>query len=828
MMPLESPVEILTVLVILALLVPRAARRVRIPPIVGLILAGVLVGPHGLNIISDHEGIKFFSDAGLLLIMFLAGLEMDLGEVRRKPQSTLVFGGFTFFIPWLAGMVLGRYVFGFPWLVSVLLGSLFSSHTLLPYPVVSRLGLTRDPAVNAVSGGTILTDTLALLVLAVTARIHRGEMTVLYGVELLVGGMILVAASIYLLPRFGRWYYRNLPLGEDTAEFLFLLANLLLFSWLAHLAGLEPIIGAFLAGMALNPLVPQTGRLMNRVQFVGDSLFIPIFLISVGMIVNLRELLFSGLGWEVAVGMTTAVIVTKYLAAEAARRVSGYTREQGMIMYGLSVNQAAATLAAVMVGHQIGLLSDAVLNGTILMILASCIVGPWVTEVFGRRYALGLSRSVSQVGAGPRRILLAITRAEDVNPLVDMAALIREKGSPHPLHPLGVAIEGPGVNEQLANFENLLGKVVVQATAADIPVQAEARIDTNEAAGMDRAARELRISCLLTAWDGRAGGGNTVFGRVIDRVLAQVRRLTLVVFLQQPLNTFQRLVLVLPRMADRLPGFAEAADLVSNLLKRTNLDLLLVAPESDREAIENAFKTLPPETTWMMHEHFSDLWPVLARELRGNDLVLAFNCRTDSLIWQAGLGRLPQKLRSQHPGASLVFVYPSDLPPSEVPGAETAPETAARQPGRLLQHDQFFPLLEPQRGAEAIREQLHRYLGRQHPLSERSLDVLTAQLMPTALEVQPGMVILHVHCPQVREPRVLLGTSRDGVDFPDMDRPAQVIFTLLSPEDAPPERHLKALGDLAHLVMALPDAGTLASVTRFEELQPLAEGAPHG
>ncbi len=824
MIPFKEPVEILTVLVLLALLVPRAARRLGIPSIVGLIIAGVLVGPHGLNFISDHEGIKFFSDAGLLLIMFLAGLEMNLSEVQRRPQSTLIFGGFTFFIPWLTGMVLGRYVFGFPWLVSVLLGSLFSSHTLLPYPIVSRMGLTRDPAVNATTGGTILTDTLALLVLAVTARIHRGDMTVLYGVELLVGGTILVAVSIYLLPRFGRWYYRRLPLGEDTAEFLFLFANLLLFSWLAHVAGLEPIIGAFLAGMALNPLVPQKGRLMNRVQFVGNSLFIPIFLISVGMIVNLRDLLFAGLGWEVALGMTAAVLSAKYLAAVATRFVSGYTRIQAMIIYGLSVNQAAATLAAVMVGHNIGLLSDAVLNGTILMILATCIVGPWVTEVCGRRYALGLSRSVQQTGSGPRRIMMAVTREEEVNPLVDTAVMIRESGSDHPIHPLSVAIEGPGVNEQLANYEKLLGMVVVQATTADVPVQAEARIDTNEAAGIDRAARELRISCLLTAWDGRVGGGNAVFGRIIDRILAQVRRLTLVIFLQQPLNTFKRLVLVLPRMADRLPGYIEAIRLMENMLGRSGLNLLIIAPEGERERIEKVFKKLSSDTKWELYKRFSDILTVLEGQVRDNDLLTVFSCRADSLVWQPGLARMPQRLRAKHKGTSLLFVYPSELLPSETFGAEDVAAGAVRRPARLLNSEGFFPDLGQLGAAEAVREQLRRYTGVLKQLNERRLDILTAQLMPTALEIQPGMVIMHVHCALTQVPRVLLGSSREGVRFPDIDQPVKVIFILLSPEDAPPEQHLRALGDLAHLIMAMPDADAIAEVTSFNDLLQLSEG----
>ncbi len=819
--PLKDPLEVLALLVLLMLLVPRLCRRFRLPPIVGLILAGVLLGPHGLKIMGETDGLRLLSTTGLLYIMFLAGLEIDLNQVRKRPQSALVFGGFTFFIPWMAGIVLGRYFFEFSWLASVLLGSLFSSHTLIPYPVVSRLGLSRDPAVNATVGGTILTDTMALLVLAVAARIHGGEMTVLYGFELALGAGILIALSIYLLPRFGRWFYRNLPIGEDTAEFLFLFANLLVFSVLAHLAGLEPIIGAFLAGMSLNPLVPQESRLMNRAHFVGDAIFIPIFLISVGMIVDLRALLFRGLGWQVAVGMTIAVLATKFLAAQATRRVFKYDRDQTWVVFGLSVNQAAATLAAVMVGHRIGLLNDAVLNGTILMILVTCLVGPWITEVYARRYALGLSRTRSPSGPGSQRIMMTLTRPDDVVGLMDLTTLIRDPESAHPVYPLSVAIEGPGVNEQLATFEKLLGQSVLLAAATDIPIRAETRIDTNEAIGVDRAVRELRVSCLLAAWDGKAGG-HVIFGRILDRILCQVRKMIIVPYLQQPLNTFQRVVAVFPPLCDRLPGFDEALQVLRNLLKQANLNLLVVCPGEDLDDLKSALQPLPPDSRFVALDSASRQWAVLDRELQGNDLLTPFSCRPDSLAWQPGLDRLPQRLRSRFPKASLLFVYPSETAPS-IDAEDPEAGATASQSRQVLSRERFFPGLQAKSGEAAIREQLGRYFETLNLPLQKRIDSLTSQLLPSALEIQPGMTILHIHCQLTDEPLVLLGTSLDGVAFPEIANPCHAIFLLLSPEDARPEEHLKALGELAHLAMRLPGADKMATVESFENLQALLD-----
>ncbi len=812
-LPLQDSLQILSVLVVLILVVQRLARRIGLPPIVGLILAGVIVGTHGIGLIDITQGVEFFSTTGLLYIMFIAGLEIDLSQVRRHPHPTVVFGGFTFAIPWVSGVLMGHYLFGFSWLTSILLGSLFSSHTLLPYPAVSKFGLARDPAVTAVVGGTILTDTLALLVLAITARIHRGELSLVYGLELALGGGVLIALSIYFLPRFGRWFYRNLPIGEDTAEFLFLFANLLVFSVAAHLAGLEPIIGAFLAGMSLNPLVPEKSRLLNRVQFVGDTIFIPIFLLSVGMMVDLRSLLLEGLGWEIAVGMTIALLVSKLLAAVATGTFFRYTREQTGIVYGLSVNQAAATLAAVMVGHEIGLLSDAVLNGTILMILASCLAGPWLTDIFARRHALGQSPTRG-AAVGVERILMPMLRTVEVPPLMDLVALIRTPSASHPVYPLSVAIEGPGVEADLAQYEKLLGQAVVQGAATDIPVRAETRIDTNEASGIERAVRELRITCLVCSWDGVASR-HAVFGRILDQVMAQVRCLIVVAHLQQSLNTFRRIVVLLPPLDDRLPGFAEAVKAVKNTVTRADLGLLVIGPSSKLDSLRQEFEPLPPDTTMLGLDRTSAQWSILEKHLQADDLLVPFSCRRDSLAWQPVLDHLPQRLRERFPAQSLLFVYPAEIASWTV-SEDWDTEPSDRELRPILDIERFIPHLEAQAGGEAVREQLRRYLENVTTLSgnqlDRRLDRLTKQLLPSVLEIQPGLVILHVHSDVTAERIVLLGTQTDGIYFPEIANPCHAMFILISPEDSSPDEHLRTLGDLARLIMHLPPAEALAQL----------------
>jgi Kef-type K+ transport systems, membrane components len=377
-LPFSDPVLIFASVMVLILLAPLLARRCRLPEIIGLLLAGMVVGPHGLNILARDQTIELLGAVGLLFIMFLAGLEIDLNQVRRNRAPTLVFGLLTFAVPLALGILLGQ-VFGMSVPVAVLLASMFSSHTLLTFPMAGRLGLAKSPATTTAIGGTIITDTLALLILAVIAGSVHGELNALFWTRLLLLMAVYVVGVFFLVPLLSRWFFRRIT-ADENLEFVFVLALTFTCAWLAHLAGLEPIIGAFLAGLTLNPLIPERSLLMTRIHFTGEVLFIPFFLISVGMLVDLSLLLAGSATWIIAIGMTSVALLAKFLAAAATQKLLGLQRDEGWLIFGLSVNQAAATLAAALVGYNLGLFSEAVITGTIMMIAVTCLAGSVVTE----------------------------------------------------------------------------------------------------------------------------------------------------------------------------------------------------------------------------------------------------------------------------------------------------------------------------------------------------------------------------------------------------------------------------------------------------------------
>src|SRR3982751_6176352 len=365
--PLQDPVPIFTIVLFIILLAPIILRKFRIPSIVGLILAGMAIGDHGFNLVAKGS-IDLFGKAGLLYIMFLAGLELDMAEFKRNTYKSLIFGFFTFAIPLSLGFALGYYLLKFDPLVSLLVSSMFSTHTLVAYPLASRMGITRNEAVTITVGGTIITDTAVLLILAVITGAAQGVLNQEFWVRLSLSFLAFAFFILFGYPFIGRWFFKKIK-DDKTTHFIFVLALVFLAAYLAQLAGVEGIIGAFLAGLALNQLIPQTSPLMNRVEFVGNAIFIPFFLISVGMIVDLRVLLKGPDALYIAAALTVMALVTKWLAAFFTQKIFRYSADQRRLIFGLSTSHAAATIAVILIGYNMHIIDENVLNGTIILIL---------------------------------------------------------------------------------------------------------------------------------------------------------------------------------------------------------------------------------------------------------------------------------------------------------------------------------------------------------------------------------------------------------------------------------------------------------------------------
>jgi Kef-type K+ transport system membrane component KefB/mannitol/fructose-specific phosphotransferase system IIA component (Ntr-type) len=785
-LPFTDPVLVVATATIVFLAVPLLFERFRVPGIIGLILAGAAIGPHGAGLLARSSTIVLLGTVGLLYLMLLVGLELDLHQFARYRARSLGFGTLSFLLPGLlgVGMAMGL---GYAFPSALLIGSVFSSHTLLAYPIASRLGIVRNAAVTAALGGTILTEVLALLLLAVVVRSRGGALDAAFWLELAVPFAVYVAVVMLGLPRLGRWFFRNVS-TDGTTEFIFVLAALFAAAYLAHFGGVEPIIGALLAGLALNRLIPAQGALMSRIHFAGNAIFIPFFLLSVGMLVDVRAL--QGRAVGIAAALTAGVVASKWLASFAAQKVFGWTGDEGWTVFGLTIPHAAGTLAIVLVGFEAGLLDQTEVNGVVLMILVTCLAGPWAVERFGRRVAMREEERPYDPRGAPRRVVVALSKPATADTLMDLAFILRGGGTDEPVHPLMVVSgEGAGQEAEVAEAEKVLAHAVVHAAAAEVPVVPLTRVDPNVAAGIARGVAETRGSLIVLGWNERRGPGQAMFGGVLEQLLQRTRQAVVAARLERPVNTTGRVVLILPPSIERHPGFGDALRTVNLLASGAGASLVALTAGGDPERLKRLHAQVKPAipATWERVDGWGELLDRLADVLRPSDLVVLASVRRGTLAWHPRLVRLPEQLAALFSG-SLLICHPAE--PEMADGGARLSDTVA--PERVVR-------LGPMSFVAAVGRLLEGVFDEDAAREVANIVVRNEQQFSS--ELVPGVVLPHVRLKGLARPVLLLGVSREGVEFPRARHAARLIFLLVSPAERA-EEHLQMLAEVARLLSA--------------------------
>ncbi len=807
---IQDPVLIFAVILLILLIAPLLFARLKVPGLIGLIVAGVLAGPHALGWFSDDGTFQLLGKVGLLYLMFLAGFEIEFNEFARHRRDSIVFGVLTFIIPQVLGALAARALFRLTWPQSILLASLFASHTLIPLPMVARLGLMRHRVVATTVGGTILTDTAALLVLAVIAEsVSAAPGAGFWVVQAALLG-VLVFFGLWALPRIGYWFFR-VAAPDETAEFLFVLAAAFATSYLAHLCRVEPILGAFLAGLALNRLVPASSPLMNRIEFVGNALFIPFFLISVGMKVNLSVAL-QWRSWAMSAFMIATVTATKWLAAEAGGRALRYSADERGLMFGLSVNQAAATLAAVLVGVRLGLFDDNILNGTILMMLATCILGPWMTHRHGERLAVGeaISRPTPR---GVQRVIVPLAHPESANALVDLALLLRGR-STEPIYPLAVAQDGIGIEERLEAAERTLGRAAARAAAAGAPVVPVTEIDTTIAGGIVRAIREYRASAVVMGWSRRYASPVSVLHWLPREVLERTRTLLVLARIRRPIGSLRRALCIAPLGLEHTPGFDEMLRAALQIAALTELHLF-APPESIQRLRDVAAKARGGGPVIAHPTPEETAWPEALASVRpsAQDVVLVLMARPGCLGWRPRDERLPPRVADTFPETDFLLLYP----PLPEEGADAALnfDAATNSDSERLLSPAAVRTDVPGGDIERTLSDLLATVMGDHARAVEAARRLAGQ---EASALTPDIALLHGHEMGFGESRVFVAICREGFSLNGVVAPRRVVFTLVSDSALPPASHLRALAIIARAVQSDAFRRTLTPGTAPAEI----------
>jgi len=689
--PFQDSVLVFSVILFIILLAPVLLRRLRIPGIIGLIISGIIIGPHGFFLIEKNAAVDLFSTIGLLYIMFIAGLELDLGEFKRYRHKSLGFGLLTFLFPIALGFPVCYYLLGFGFNTSLLTASMFATHTLIAYPIVSRLGIAKNEAVAVAVGGTILTDTAVLIILAVIAGVEAESGVNGLWARLGISILIFVLVVAFVIPRIAVWFFKRLE-DEKNAHFIFVLSVVFFCAFLAELSGLEPIIGAFAAGLMLNPLIPHTSALMNRIEFVGNSLFIPFFLISVGMLIDVRVLTNGFQALLVAAALTTVALGGKWIAAYITGLWFRYSRSQSRLIFGLSSAHAAATLAVILVGYNIGIIDDNILNGTIVLILVTCLVASFVTEEAGKQVVLETDEEEpAEMRENPQRILVPISNPVTMERLIDFAITLKEPKNAFPIVALTVVPDDDKARVKLVQARKMLEKAITHAAAADQEINITTTIDQNVTTGIQRVVREMFITDIIMGWPGKTNLADIIFGKTFDSVVNQTTQHVFITRFTLPLNVHKRLHILCPHLAEKESGFHAWIARLMRVAARLNLRTMLYGSEETYRAMTDYLAKNKINLTVESRSSYdiSDLIRIRAN-ITPDDMVALICARKGSISYTPLLDVLPRKMVRQMSDNSLVFVYPEIAPDDFIYSYTQEP------PGSFLERG--FDILRSARG----------------------------------------------------------------------------------------------------------------------------------
>lgn len=640
---------------------PVILKRINIPSIIGLIISGVIIGPNALNIIRKSSAVELFSTIGLLYIMFIAGLELDMNDFKRNKHKSLWFGFFTFIIPIAIGYPVCKYLLGYDVDASFLTASMFATHTLVAYPLISKMGVAKNQAVAVTVGGTILTDTAVLLILALVLGSVNGGFNSILLARLSISMLIFGFIMFVLIPPFARWFFNRLE-SEHYSHYIFVLSIVFFAAFLSEVAGVEPIIGAFAAGLALNQLIPHSSALMNRIEFIGNALFIPFFLISVGMVVDIKVLFAGPTAWIVAGALTITALFSKWIAAFVTQKIFKYSGHQRQLIFGLSSAHAAATLAIILVGFNEGILDENILNGTIILILITCIVASFAAERAAKSIIKTSKNELSQEDVQyeliSEHILLSAEEDEEIDKLLNLAILIKNKKSVQPVSVLSVIPFDEEAEINIIKEKRRISSHLNLAAASETRINYVSTIDQNIGSGIARTSREVMANLILLPWPGQSSLLDKFMSDKIESVVGYTDKSIFVVQINQPLLYHTRMILVIPPMGEMENGFVQWANKMLLLAKELNLKIVCFSQEGTYKELSKIDGYLGYHTH-MQHELFAD-WEdflIIARHVKEKDLVVCASARKGSISYFGILDNIPTKLE-KHFTNSKIVIYP--------------------------------------------------------------------------------------------------------------------------------------------------------------------------
>lgn len=657
-----APVQIFLIVLAIILFAPLLLNKLKIPHIIGLIVAGVIIGPFGLNILDNDSSFAIFGQVGLLYLMFLAGLEIDMYHLKLNLRRGLAFGLLTLFIPLLMGILTSVYILRLDWTTSCLLGAMYASHTLLSYPVAARFGITKAPAVLISIVGTIVAVIGALLVLAGAVSVKQEGFFNVTAIALLMLRLALWAALlIYVFPRVTRAFFKKY--NDKVMQYVFVMLLVFLAACTAQIIGLEPVLGAFLAGLLLNRYVPVGSALMASIEFVGNALFIPYFLISVGMMINVRVFGDSATVGVAAV-MLAVALSSKWLPAYISQKIFRYDPYSRNVMFGLTTAHTAVALAVVSVGYHMNMFDERILNSTIVVILITCAIAPMITASASSKLKVKITDDEGNEGATRRtrlnNTLIAVNNPQTTTELVDMAMLMRNFRGRHNFYALHVRNDNSKSAKVLSH--NSLEVARKAGAAADISIETLDRYDLNTVTGILNAIEEREITEVLLGMHRRVTVIDSFFGNKVEQLLRSTNKMIMISRCFIPISTITRVVVWVPAGAQYETGFSRWVRAIARLTKQVGCRVIFCCPSDSQPLIRGVIyaENYGIRCEFRTTEEWED-FILISNRVLDDDLFVVIGARAQSVSYHSDMAELPTFLQRYFAHNNLMMIYPEQF-----------------------------------------------------------------------------------------------------------------------------------------------------------------------
>ncbi len=660
MLPFQLSVEIVCVLFFVFWIVPVVSKKIKVPNIILYITFGIIIGPYGLGLVNNDERIKLLADIGIMLIMFLAGLELNPAQIKSNKKNTIVYGILTTIIPIVIGFSIFYFILNYEMSTSILVSLMFSTQTLVSYPIVSRLGLITKRSVITAVGGTIISDSVVLFSIGIVVASSKGSLSIEYLLEfvLLIVGFIVIV--LFLFPLVVKRYFSKIE-ESVYGSFSLVIFFLFLAGSIAHLVGLEPIIGAFLTGITLNKYISKNSSLLSNLHFVGNSIFIPVFLFYVGMLINYQSVITDSNTLLIAAILVVIALPTKLFPAFISGKIFNFSYNEIGVLFGLTSAHAAVVIATALIGYNIGIISIHILNATVLLILISCIFSSIVTERYGKKLVLE-SPLIDIDEDANERVIVPYANPETINKLLAIAVNFTYPNPNTIIYPLTIVQEN---NEQYRETILINKKKITEFTnskySKDIRFNPVSRIDINPVMGINRALKELSSTMLIIGWPGNIHIWN-ILGKYIDVILEENDIQTVVNHINQPLTFFKNIIVDVPENANLEKGFAKWMQHISNLASNTSLPVTFSGSELMLKNIKahcnNNLKEFKPTYSIVDSDDRLDY----VSKLEPTTLFIILFARAKSISFESQSEKIINTIKNKKTDLNFIVIVPEQYP----------------------------------------------------------------------------------------------------------------------------------------------------------------------